>query len=56
MVMCKWLLWVRKLFCQIIFRPEDTEPLLEAVALENTRLGVDPVSKNLLKMTANPLK
>lgn len=42
--------------CQIIFGPEETEPLLGVVALENTGLGVDPVSKNLLKMTAKPLK
>ena len=42
--------------CQIVFGPEGTEPLLGVVALENTGIGVNPVSKTLLKMTAKPLK
>ena len=42
--------------CQVIFGPEDTEPILGVVALENTGIGVDPVSRKLLKMSAKPLK
>ena len=42
--------------CQVIFGPEDAEPILGVVALENTGIGVDPVSRKLLKMTAKPLK
>jgi clan AA aspartic protease len=42
--------------CQVIFGPEDIEPILGVVALENTGIGVDPVSRKLLKMAAKPLK
>jgi predicted aspartyl protease len=42
--------------CHVIFGPEDAEPILGVVALENTGIGVDPVSRKLLKMTAKPLK
>ena len=42
--------------CQVIFGPEEIESILGVVALENTGIGVDPVSKRLLKMTAKPLK
>ena len=41
---------------QIIFGPEGVEPILGVVALENTGIGVDPVSKTLKKMTAKSLK
>ncbi len=41
---------------QVIFGPDDCEPLLGCVALENTGIGVDPVSKTLKRMTAKPLK
>ncbi len=41
---------------QIIFGPEDCEPILGTVALENTGIGVDPVSRTLRRMAAKPLK
>jgi len=41
---------------QVIFGPEDAEPILGVVALENTGIGVDPVSKTLKRMAAKPLK
>lgn len=41
---------------QIIFGPEGTEPLMGVVALENTGIAVDPVSRTLRRMTARPLK
>lgn len=41
---------------QVIFGPEGCEPILGVVALENTGIGVDPVSKTLRKMSARPLK
>jgi len=41
---------------QIIFGPEDAEPILGVVALENTGIGIDPRTKRLLKMTAKSLK
>lgn len=41
---------------QIIFGPENADPLLGVVALENTGIGVDPRSNRLLKMTAKALK
>lgn len=41
---------------QIIFGPENCEPILGTVALENTGIGVDPVSRNLRRMAAKPLK
>ena len=37
---------------QIIFGPEDVEPILGVVALENTGIGVDPVSRTLKRMAA----
>ena len=42
--------------CQVIFGPEGIDSILGVVALENTGIGVDPVSRKLLKMTAKPLK
>jgi clan AA aspartic protease len=41
---------------QIIFGPEDAEPILGVVALENVGIGVDPVSRTLKRMAAKPLK
>ncbi len=41
---------------QILFGPENVEPILGLVALENTGIGVDPRTKKLLKMTAKALK
>ncbi|MBB1073100.1 clan AA aspartic protease [Rhodoferax sp. 4810] len=41
---------------QIIFGPDDCEPLLGVVALENTGIGVDPATRSLRKMSAKPLK
>lgn len=41
---------------QIIFGPEDAEPILGVVALENAGIGVDPVSRTLRRMSAKPLK
>jgi clan AA aspartic protease len=41
---------------QIIFGPDDCEPLLGVVALENTGIGVDPTTRSLRKMSAKPLK
>jgi len=42
--------------CQVIFGPDEAEPILGVVALENVGIGVDPVSKELKRMTAKPLK
>ncbi len=41
---------------QIIFGPNDAEPILGVVALENTGIVVDPVSMTLKRMTASLLK
>lgn len=41
---------------QIIFGPEKTEPILGVVALENVGIAVDPVSRELKRMTAKSLK
>ncbi len=41
---------------QIIFGPAGTEPILGAVALENTGLAVDPKTHLLRRMPALPLK
>jgi clan AA aspartic protease len=41
---------------QVIFGPNDCEPLLGVVALENIGIGVDPVSRTLKRMAAKPLK
>lgn len=42
--------------CQVIFGPDDVEPLLGVVALDNCGIAVDPVSRTLKPMTAKPLK
>ncbi len=41
---------------QIIFGPEDCDPILGIVALENTGIGVDRVSRTRKRMAAKPLK
>jgi clan AA aspartic protease len=41
---------------QIIFGPDNCEPLLGVVALENVGIGVDPRSRTLQRMAATPLK
>ncbi len=41
---------------RVIFGEEDCEPILGVVALEMAGIGVDPVKKTLLKMSAKPLK
>ncbi len=41
---------------QIIFGPPETEPILGVVALENTGVTVDPVTKTLRRLRAKPLK
>ena len=41
---------------QIIFGPAEAEPILGVVALENTGVIVDPVTRTLRRMPARPLK
>ncbi len=41
---------------QIIFGPENCEPILGTVALENTGIGVDRISHTPKRMAAKPLK
>lgn len=41
---------------QVIFGPENVEPIMGVVALENVGIGVDPVNMTLKKMPAIPLK
>ena len=41
---------------QVIFGPPSTEPILGVVALENTGVTVDPVTRTLRRMHARPLK
>jgi clan AA aspartic protease len=41
---------------KVVFGEDDVEPLLGAAALESVGIGVDPVSRTLLRMTAKPLK
>ncbi|MCI0682618.1 MAG: hypothetical protein L0Y71_10980 [Gemmataceae bacterium] len=41
---------------QVIFGPPDTEPILGVVALENTGVVVDPVTRELKRLPAKPLK
>ncbi|MBI4678807.1 MAG: clan AA aspartic protease [Elusimicrobia bacterium] len=41
---------------RMIFGPEDVEPILGVVALEDVGITVDPVSRALKKMPAKPLK
>ncbi len=41
---------------QVIFGPPEAEPILGVVALENTGVTVDPVTRTLRRMPARPLK
>lgn len=41
---------------QIILGPDDAEPILGVVALENLGIVVDPVSQSLKRLNASPLK
>lgn len=41
---------------QVIFGPPGVEPILGAVALENTGVVVDPSTKTLKRLPASPLK
>ena len=41
---------------QVIFGPEGCEPILGVVALENTGITVDPVTRTLRRLHAKPLK
>lgn len=41
---------------QIIFGPEESEPILGAVALDNTGVIVEPVTMTLKRVPAKPLK
>jgi len=41
---------------QIIFGPENAEPILGTVALENVGIAVDPVTRTLKKMATKSLK
>ncbi len=41
---------------QVIFGPDDSEPILGVTALENTGIAVDPATKTLRRMSAKPLK
>lgn len=41
---------------QIVFGPSDASPILGVVALENTGVVVDPVTKTLRRLHARPLK
>lgn len=41
---------------QILFGPENTEPLLGVIALESAGLMVDPKNQTLRKLSVRPLK
>ena len=41
---------------QVIFGPPNVEPILGVVALENTGVVVDPVTRDLKRLPAKPLK
>src|SRR5262245_7594458 len=41
---------------QVIFAPEGVEPILGVLALEAVGVVVDPVTKNLKRLHAKPLK
>ena len=41
---------------QIIFGPDDAEPILGVVALENMGVTVDPITRVLRRLHAKPLK
>lgn len=41
---------------QVIFGPEDAEPILGSVPLENVGMAVDPVTQTLRRLPSKPLK
>ncbi len=41
---------------QVVFGPEECEPILGVIALETAGFGVDPVSERLTKFPARSLK
>ena len=41
---------------QVIFGPPDSEPILGVAALENAGVMVDPVTRQLKRLPAKPLK
>jgi clan AA aspartic protease len=41
---------------QVVFGPSDAEPLLGVVALENTGVMVDPITRRPKRIHARPLK
>lgn len=41
---------------QVIFGPPDSEPILGVTALENAGIMVDPVTRQLKRLPAKPLK
>jgi clan AA aspartic protease len=41
---------------QVVFGPPGCEPILGVVALENTGITIDPVSRALRRLHARPLK
>jgi clan AA aspartic protease len=42
--------------CHAVFGPDEAEPLLGVVALENTGIAVDPKTHSLKRLHAKPLK
>ena len=45
-----------EMLAQVIFAPKDAEPILGVVVLESMGLVVDPVTKTLKRLYAEPLK
>ena len=41
---------------QVLFGPDDTEPLLGVIALESAGLVVDPKNQSLRRLIVRPLK
>ena len=41
----------REIIALVIFAPEGSTPLLGTTALEDTRLGVDPINERLISIT-----
>ena len=41
---------------QVIFGPADVEPILGVAALENAGVVIDPLTRNLKRLHAKPLK
>ncbi len=41
---------------QVVFGPDDIEPILGVVVLENLGFVVDPISKSLKRLSVKPMK